>query len=187
MHDLDLSILYFFNRTIASGLLDSFTDIITNVRYWYVVYTMAGLFLMYRYKWRGIAIVIAAIILITSTDSLAHYVLKPLVDCPRPCAIIVSGEHIVSWIRLPSGMRFDESFPSQHALNNFAIATFFVLLFNRNKWIHSLWIVALVISLGRLYQGLHYPSDVLGGAVIGISIGFLFASLFKILEKQTRL
>ena len=150
-------------------------------------------FWIYRYKMRGVAIVIAAIILIASTDSLAHYILKPLVNRPRPCEIfpscsargrgVVNSQHIVSWIRLPSGMRFDESFPSQHALNNFAMAAFFVTLFKRNKWIHSLWFVALVISLGRLYQGLHYPSDVLGGAVIGISIGFLFAALFKMLKK----
>jgi membrane-associated phospholipid phosphatase len=187
MHKLDLSILYFFNRTIASGFLDGVADVITNVKYWYAVYTIFGLFLIYRYKLRGVAIVIAAVILITATDSLAHYVLKPLVDRQRPCAIIASGEHIVPWIRLPSGLRFDESFPSQHALNNFAMGAFFVSIFKRNKWIHLLWFVALVISFGRLYQGLHYPSDVLGGTVIGISIGFLFAFLFNILERRIRL
>jgi membrane-associated phospholipid phosphatase len=187
MHDLDLSILYFFNRTIASGFLDGLADIVTNVRYWYPVYAIVGLFLMYRCKWRGVAIVIAALILIITTDSLGHYVLKALINRQRPCAMRISGAHVVSWIRLPSGMRFDESFPSQHALNNFAIAAFFVSLFKRNKWIHALWLVALVISLGRLYQGLHYPSDVFGGAAIGISIGFLFAFLFKVLERRIRL
>jgi undecaprenyl-diphosphatase len=187
MHDLDLSILYFFNRTIASGFLDSVADIITNVKYWYGVYTIFGLFLIYRYKWRGVAIVVAALILIAATDSLGHYVLKSLVNRQRPCATTASGVHIVSWIRLPSGMRFDESFPSQHALHNFAMAAFFVSIFKRNKWIHLLWFVALVISLGRLYQGLHYPSDVLGGVAIGISIGFLFAFLFNILERRIRI
>jgi membrane-associated phospholipid phosphatase len=196
MHQLDLSILYFFNRTIASEFLDGVADILTTVTYWYVVYVIAGMFLIYHYKLRGVAIVIAAVLLITTTDSLAHYVLKPLVDRQRPCATpsfsrrgqgVVDGEHIVPWIRLPSGKRFDESFPSQHALNNFAMAAFFVSLFKRNKWIHALWLVALVISLGRLYQGLHYPSDVLGGAAIGISIGFLFAILFKVLERRIRL
>ena len=186
MHDLDLSILYFFNRTIASGFLDGFADILTTVRYWYAVYVIAGLFLIYRYKMRGVAIVIVAIMLISTTDSLAHYVLKPLVNRPRPCALTEMGQHIVPWIRLPSGMRFDESFPSQHALNNFAMAAFFVLLFKRNKWIHALWFIALVISFGRLYQGLHYPSDVLGGAVIGISIGLLFAALFKVVERRIK-
>jgi undecaprenyl-diphosphatase len=192
MHQFDLDILYFFNRTIASPALDGFFDILTNVRYWYAVYAIAGLFLIYRYRFRGVAIVITAIILITATDSLAHYILKPLVDRQRPCSIppsfsrrgqgVVDGEHLVSWIRLPSGMRYDESFPSQHALNNFAIAAFFVLLFKRSKWIHSLWFVALAISLGRLYQGLHYPSDVVGGEVIGIAIGFSFGICFRWLQ-----
>jgi len=184
MHQLDLDILYFFNRTIASPSLDGFFDVVTNVRYWYAIYAIAGLFLIYRYRLRGVAIVIAAIILITATDSLAHYFLKPLVDRQRPCAMMPTGEHIVSWIRLPSGMRYDESFPSQHALNNFAMAAFFVSLFMRNKWIDSLWFVALIISFGRLYQGLHYPSDVVGGAIIGMVIGFLFAILFMRLERS---
>jgi undecaprenyl-diphosphatase len=186
MHQFDLDILYFFNRTLASPWLDSVADIITNVKYWYAVYAIAGLFLIYRYRLRGVAIVITAIILITATDSLAHYILKPLVDRQRPCAMAINGEHIVSWIRLPSGMRYDESFPSQHALNNFAMAAFFVLVFKGNKWIHSLWFVALVISLGRLYQGLHYPSDVVGGTAIGASLGLLLASGYKLLESKLR-
>jgi undecaprenyl-diphosphatase len=184
MHQLDLNILYFFNRTLASPWLESVADILTNVRYWYAVYAITGLLLIYRYKSRGVAILIVALILIAATDSLAHYILKPLVDRPRPCALTLAGEHVVSWIRLPSGMRFDESFPSQHALNNFAMAAFFVLLFKRNKWVHSLWFVALVISLGRLYQGLHYPSDVLGGAVIGMAIGFGFGGIFRMVNKR---
>jgi undecaprenyl-diphosphatase len=182
MHQFDLDILYFINRTLAAPWLDSVADIITNVRYWYAVYAIAGLFLIYRYRLRGVAIVITAIVLITATDSLAHYILKPLADRQRPCAMSINGEHLVSWIRLPSGMRYDESFPSQHALNNFAMTAFFVLLFKGNKWIHSLWFVALIISLGRLYQGLHYPSDVVGGAVIGMAIGILFGICFKWLQ-----
>jgi undecaprenyl-diphosphatase len=186
MHQLDLSVLYFFNQTLAAPWLDTVADVVTNVRYWYAVYAVAGLFLIYRYKLRGVAIVIAALILITTTDSLAHYILKPLVNRPRPCTRVEGGAPatLVPWIRLPSGMRYDESFPSQHALNNFAMAAFFVLLFKRNKWIHLLWFVALIISLGRLYQGLHYPSDLVGGAVIGIAIGLLFGGIFRIVNKR---
>jgi undecaprenyl-diphosphatase len=97
---------------------------------------------------------------------------------------VVNGEHIVNWIRLPDGPRGDESFPSNHALNNFAIAAFFFTIWKRKRNVAWLFAGALLISLGRVYEGLHYPSDVLGGAVIGISMGILFAIFFKLLEKR---
>jgi undecaprenyl-diphosphatase len=110
-----------------------------------------------------------------------------LIRRDRPCTMLPSGEHIVNWIRLPDGSRGDPSFPSNHALNNFAIAAFFFTIWQKKRNVAWLFAIALLISLGRVYEGLHYPSDVLGGAAIGISIGLLFATLFKALEKRIRL
>jgi undecaprenyl-diphosphatase len=194
MYALDLSILYFFNRTIASPFLDGFFDALTNVHYWYPVYAVAGIYLIFRFRWQGVWMVVLAVLVVAATDSLGHYVFKPLMHRSRPCAIspsfsrrgqgVVNGEHIVNWIRLPDGPRGDESFPSNHALNNFAIAAFFFTIWKRKRNVAWLFAGALLISLGRVYEGLHYPSDVLGGAVIGISMGILFAIFFKLLEKR---
>jgi undecaprenyl-diphosphatase len=74
------------------------------------------------------------------------------------------------------------SFPSTHAFNNFAAATFVVRFFPR-LW-PALFITAILISLSRIYLGLHYPSDVLGGAIIGSAIGYIFASLVKWIDKR---
>jgi undecaprenyl-diphosphatase len=180
----DLSVLYFFNRTLASPTMDSVMGAITNVHYWYPVYALAGLFLIYRFKWQGVRMVVGALLLVTFTDSLAHYIIKPLVDRPRPCALLPNGQHIVSWIRLPIGMKWDESFPSNHALNNFAIAAFFAVIDPRKKVGRWLYPIAFLISIGRLYEGVHYPSDVIGGAAIGIVLGILFALLFEYIEER---
>ncbi len=179
MYSFDLSILYFFNRTIACGALDQFFDAITNVHYWFPVYVLAGLWLIYRFRLRGLWMVVGAIIVISATDSLGHYVLKPMVHRDRPCAQVPSGEHVVPWLRLPDGGRGDKSFPSNHALNNFAEAMFFFALWPRKRNAGWLFIVAFLISIGRMYQGLHYPSDVLGGAGIGMAVGWLFGWLFN--------
>ncbi len=175
MYALDLSILYFFNRTIASGFLDSFFAALTNVHYWFPVYVLAGIYLIYRFRWRGVWMVVAAVLVVAATDSLGHYVFKPLMHRSRPCALLPSGEHIVNWIRLPDGPRGDESFPSNHALNNFAIAAFFFTIWQKKKNVAWLFAVAFLISLGRVYEGLHYPSDVLGGAGIGATVGYVIA------------
>ncbi len=184
MHDLDLSILYFFNRTIASASLDDFFKAITNVHFWYPVYILAGLYLIYRFRVRGVWMVVAAVLVVATTDSLGHYVAKPLVHRDRPCTMLPSGQHIVPWIRLPDGPRGDPSFPSNHALNNFAIATFFFTIWPRKKYIVWLFVGALLISLGRIYEGLHYPSDVVGGALIGMFVGSLVGAIWNYNEKR---
>jgi undecaprenyl-diphosphatase len=178
MHTLDLSLLHFFNQTLASPLLDAVSNVLVTVRYWLPVYVIAGLYLIYKYKWQGVWLVLAAVLLITATDSLAHYILKPLVASVRPCAA-------VSWIRLPDGPRFDPSFPSNHALNNFAIATFFSLVFRRPTLTITLFTFATLISLGRVYQGLHYPSDVMGGALIGVAMGYVAVFIFRTIERRS--
>ncbi len=184
MHELDLAILHFFNQTLASPALDILTHVLTTVRYWFPVYVIGGIFLICRYKWRGVRMLIAALLLIAATDSLAHYIIKPSVNRPRPCATALDGQHVVSWIRLPEGERWDESFPSSHALNNFAIAAFFVTLWPRKRSTYWLFVAALLISLGRIYEGLHYPSDVAGGALMGAFLGLAIASLFIYFEKK---
>jgi len=188
VYSLDLSILYFFNRTIACGALDTFFDAFTNVHYWFPVYVIAGVYLIYRFRWRGVWMVVGAILVVSATDSLGHYVIKPLVHRERPCAQLPSGEHVVNWVRLPDGGRGDPSFPSNHALNNFAIAAFFFTIWPRKRNAALLFAVALIISLGRMYQGLHYPSDVLGGAAIGSIVGYLIGIItLRLLAPSGRL
>ncbi len=75
----------------------------------------------------------------------------------------------------PLGCNGTYSFPSNHALNNFAAATFFYKLYPNLKWV--LFITAFLIALSRVYLGLHYPSDILGGAIIGIIFGYIFSLL----------
>ena len=66
--------------------MDGAVEILTNVRYWYAIYAIAGVYLIYRYKWRGVRIVVATLILVAATDSLGHYIIKPLVDRVRRLA-----------------------------------------------------------------------------------------------------
>ncbi len=62
------------------------------------------------------------------------------------------------------------SFPSAHALSSFAVAT---AMFRVDPATAGALVVALALSLGRPYLGMHYPSDVLAGALLGILLGLL--------------
>lgn len=178
MYQVDLPILYFFNHTIASPALDVAFDVLTNVRYWYPVYLIAGVWLVLRSPNRkdALIVVLGAVALVALTDSLSHYFLKPWIARARPCAEI-NGRAIIDWIRLPVGRKLDPSFPSNHALNNMAVAAFFFTIYGRRAW--WLVVVAVLIGLGRIYEGVHYPSDVLGGFAIGALLGYIWAVLLR--------
>lgn len=89
-------------------------------------------------------------------------ILKQILARPRPTelldAIVVSSAH-------------GYSFPSGHATMAFALAT--VLSAKEPKWRWWFFILAVLISLSRIYMGVHYPLDVIGGAMIGWAIGRL--------------
>jgi len=90
-----------------------------------------------------------------------NYAIKLLVKRPRP---VLEG--------LPplGGAPSSLSFPSAHATSSFAVATAMVRV---DPAMSAAFLVALALSLGRPYLGMHYPSDVLAGAAFGIALGLI--------------
>jgi membrane-associated phospholipid phosphatase len=90
-----------------------------------------------------------------------NYGIKLAVKRPRP---VLEG--------LPplGGAPSSLSFPSAHALSSFAVAT---AMFRVDPATAGALVVALAVSLGRPYLGMHYPSDVLAGALLGVLLGLL--------------
>jgi membrane-associated phospholipid phosphatase len=90
-----------------------------------------------------------------------NYVVKLIVRRPRP---VLEG--------LPplGGAPSSLSFPSAHATSSFAVATAMIRV---EPWGALAFLLALALSLGRPYLGMHYPSDVLVGAVLGVLLGLI--------------
>jgi len=166
LYSIDLAIFYFFNHTISTELLDKFFSIITDVNKWYIAYLILVGIAFFKGGRRGKIAVIALIVLITVTDQTGYRILKEYIERIRPCNALPD-------VITPVGCAGGFSFPSNHALNNFAAAVFLLRLFPSYKWIFL--ITAILISLSRIYLGVHYPSDVLGGALIGAAFGYLFS------------
>ncbi len=71
-------------------------------------------------------------------------------------------------------------FFSSHASNAFALAAFMVLLVGkRQPWIHLLWLWAAIVSYSRVYLVVHYPIDILTGALFGCFVSFVFITISK--------
>jgi undecaprenyl-diphosphatase len=184
MLQLDLAILHFFNVTLSASWLDAVMIYLTNLQHWVPVYLAAAVFLIWKFKWQGVRMVIATIILIGACDLLANRIIKEAVARPRPCSLISEPSGLYSWIRTPDGPRGGYSFPSSHAMNNFAGVVFFILLFPKKKTLLWLLVPACIVAITRPYLGLHYPSDILGGMIIGSAMAWGFAILFKKIERK---
>jgi len=95
-----------------------------------------------------------------------NYGIKLLVKRPRP---VLEG--------LPplGGAPSSLSFPSAHATSSFAVATAMVRV---DPAMAGAFVVAIALALGRPYLGMHYPSDVLAGAFIGVALGLIVPLTF---------
>jgi len=176
LFSVDIAIFYFFNHTLSAGFLDKFFSIITNVNNWYITYVILLSLCFIKGGTKGKLAVIGVILLIIATDQLGYRVLKDLIARPRPFSVLAD-------VILPIGSTGTYSFPSNHALNNFAAAVFFYRLYPNLKW--ALFITAFLVSISRIYLGLHYPSDILGGALIGSVFGYIFAEIILRINKLT--
>ncbi|MBI4428061.1 MAG: phosphatase PAP2 family protein [Ignavibacteriales bacterium] len=109
---------------------------------------------------------------IALSDQLSSSVIKFVLERPRPCRELADVHLLVS---CGSGY----AFPSSHAVNNFAGAVVVSFFFQRIAW--AWFSFAGLVAFSRVYVGVHYPSDVLGGSVIGMAcgavivLGFIFA------------
>ena len=165
-YNIDVSTFYFINRTLSAPFFDRFFTFITEINHWYIAYVILWFIAFFKGGRTGKIAAVGSIILITASDQLSSSLLKNLFARIRPCNALTNVNILV----VCTG---SYSFPSSHAVNNFAIALFFSRLFPKLKWI--LYTTAFLVAFSRPYVGVHYPSDIIAGAIIGLFIGYIFS------------
>jgi membrane-associated phospholipid phosphatase len=111
---------------------------------------------VYR-RWGVFALTVIALVLADWTSM----GLKALIDRPRPPLRYAEPKTLVP-------VPHDASFPSGHAATSFAAATILSLAFPR--FAPFLYVLAAAVAFSRVYVGVHYPLDVLGGAILGVLV-----------------
>ncbi len=176
LESLDTWALYAINHGLSNAVFDAIMPRVTTTSFWMPIYVIGitGLLVQGARTWQhgGRRLVVCAAVMLLGIlvlDQAGHRLLKEMIGRPRPYEVLPDIHKLVG-----SG---GGSFPSNHAMNNAFIAVILSAWFWRLRYLW--WGLALLIMFTRPYCGVHYPSDILGGAAIGTTAGVLTLRLLR--------
>ncbi len=176
--DFDKYLFGIVNQKASNPFFDSIMPFFRQPLFWLPLYLFIILFAIYNFPKKAAIWIGSLLLTITITDSVSSHIFKPLFERLRPC----NNPELADSIRLlVDHCGQNGSFTSSHATNHFGIAVFIFMtldkVWGKFNYLFILW--AGVISFAQVYVGVHFPFDVIGGAILGSSIGYLTASAFK--------
>lgn len=167
---LDVALFKVINISWGWEWIAPFMRMMSTLEYFIPGMAILVVWMLVRDGRRGRWTVLALILLVTATDQISSHVIKPAVGRPRPCR----PEAGIEGVRTHGvGCSSRGAFPSSHAANMAAVATLFAILY-RKSLIPAL-LIAFLVGYSRIYLGVHYPTDVLAGWLLGAGLGWLAA------------
>ena len=169
----ELGILDFIQEHIRCGFLDWFFSTITKLGDSGIFWILLAVIFLFFKKTRktglmmGVALLCGLIV--------GNITLKPLIHRIRPYDLNPDVTLLIDRLS-------DFSFPSVHTLSSFEGAT--VLMIRDKRFGVPAMVLAVCIALSRLYLYVHYPTDVLAGAILGIGFGFLAVAVVNAVQKK---
>ena len=151
---------------------------------WIPLYAIILYSIVKKYRVQSIYFIVAIVLTILISDQIS-VLIKNGVERLRP-SHNPDFENIIHIVNAYRGGNF--GFVSSHAANTFGLAFFTLKLFKK-KWITITMLSwAALVSYSRIYLGVHYPGDIIGGALLGISISYILftltAFIYQKLEKR---
>ena len=177
INSIDHSILYFIQESLRTQALTPAITFITHLGDSGILWILLALALTVFRKTRriGVACMISMVIGLVITN----VIIKNWAARIRPYDFFNDLELIIE-------KQHDFSFPSGHSTNSFACAWVIFCMSKKRYGVPAL-VLAILIALARLYVGVHYPTDVLAGAAIGIISAVCAMKIAKVLRKRSRL
>jgi undecaprenyl-diphosphatase len=158
------------NGNWHNPILDHVLPFVTDAGNFVLPFMVAGIIILWVGRVRGLRFLMLAVISVVVADAIGTYFFKYSFLRARPCIALAEVRLLVGCTSLPS-------LPSNHAVNASVLATLASLYMPR------LWLpptaLALLVGYSRVYVGVHYPLDVLGGGVLGIVAALVFSALMN--------
>ena len=168
MQAVEFAVLNGIQEYLRSGVMDVLMPLVSRVNdHGEVWILLVGLLVLIKGRRReGLRVGAALLLALLS----CHLIVQPLVGRVRPCMVNSAVELLVA---VPA----DASFPSGHTAASFAAV--FALYFSGSPLWRPAAVLASLIAFSRLYLYVHWPTDILGGILLGMAVGWLGAKLVK--------
>ena len=191
LHTLDVGVFRFINGTLSNPFFDVLMPFASGNKFFFPVLAIVGMLLLWKGGKRGWICLLMAVLILGPGDSYVCNTIKHAIARPRPFVTLANVNQPMTRDKIrparppamenpengsPVNLPSHNSMPSSHAANWFA-ATMICYVFYRRSWRFMLPLACLV-SFSRVYNGVHYPSDVLAGAILGA--GYAVAGMWAI-------
>jgi len=166
------------NGQWTNPLFDSVFPFLRQSNVWMPLYLFLFVFVVLNFKKNSWWWVIFFVCTVALTDLTGTNVFKHSFERLRPCRDPAFASSVRLIIKECAG---GSSFISNHAANHFGMAVFFIITFRKilGKWVWLTLLWAILISYAQVYVGVHYPSDVLVGAILGLIFGCITGVFFN--------
>jgi membrane-associated phospholipid phosphatase len=174
--EIDRQLFRLINMKWHNAYFDAVMPLLRSSMFWIPLYLFLLVFALMNFsknKWWWITFGVLTVVL---TDFVSSDIIKENFFRLRPCRDAELGSRlIVSYCPQSS------SFTSSHATNHFGMATFFFFTLRDYfpKWRYLFYVWAISIVYSQVYVGVHYPFDILFGAITGFVFGYLSARSFN--------
>lgn len=178
----DKELFNVLNGQWTNSFFDFLFPYLRNGNLWIPLYLFFFVFVTLNFKRNGWWWIVLAVVTVATSDFLNSIVLRDWLQNfmyrTRPCADATTIDHLRMLVNYcPQS----SSFMSSHAANHFAMAMFIFSTLKKQtgKWLSVIFLWAFFISYAQVYVGVHYPLDVICGAIFGCIVGSVWAKIFN--------
>lgn len=181
---IDIEVFKFLNG-YHNVFFDQFMWLVSAKLAW-IPMCLALLFVIFRNNWRnGMAALVFVALTITLCDQISSGLIKHAVERFRP----THTEGLMQIVHTVNGyVGGNYGFVSSHAANSFGVAMLLALLFKNRlfSWLIFSW--AIILSYSRIYLGVHFPGDIIGGIMVGLFVATVLYKIYThLLMKRCRI
>jgi undecaprenyl-diphosphatase len=173
--------LFFLLNGAHNNFFDDMMWVFSSIKIWIPIALLLTVNIVYKKPWKQyLPVLIMLVLLFAACDQLSCHLIKPLIARPRPTHYPGIMEHVRTLFDYTGGKY---GFISGHATNSFGFAAFSSLLFKHKFYAVVVFLWAIIVAYSRIFIGVHFVSDILGGIIVGVSTGYL---LYKVYSHITR-
>ena len=158
LQTLDVEVFRFINLRLSNPAFDILMPFLSGNALFLPAALLAGILLAWKGRARGLLCVLVLLVALAVGDGLVCNTIKHAAGRERPFLVLPD-------VLCRVGQSDSGSLPSSHAANWFAATMVLLVYYRRSLWV--MLPLAVMVSFSRVYNGVHYPSDVLAGAILG--------------------